>query len=71
MNQVGFVEVAIVRNELVYRLQVPMGVDWMEVHAAIMDIAGQIDTQVKEYEKAEQLKKEQENVVLEPEVVGL
>ena len=67
MNQLGFVEVYHVREQLLYRFQAPLGVPWKFCLQAIKDIEAQIVEDIKLAEKqAEeiqaQMQKEQYNI---------
>ena len=60
MNQIGFVEISHIKNDLLYRALLPMGVPWTDVHEVLLVLAGQVTDIIKENDEQERLKKEQE-----------
>jgi hypothetical protein len=50
MNQVGFVEVAKIVNEVVYRLQLPMGVKWTEVQSVLESYLEDVKAHIQDIE---------------------
>lgn len=51
MNQLGFVEIAIQKNEQVYRAQLPLGIPWSDAADALEELVGQIRDHVKAIEE--------------------
>jgi hypothetical protein len=60
MNAQGFVEVSLVKGELLYRAMLPIGIPWSQAGDALREMAVQIDEHVKTVEEQDRLKKEQE-----------
>ena len=50
MNQMGFVEISLVKNDLLYRASLPMGVPWSDAREALLELADQITAHIKEVE---------------------
>jgi len=53
MNQMGFVEVSLVKNDRLYRVVLPMGVSWLEAKQAVLELADQIASHIAECEAAQ------------------
>lgn len=58
MDQYGFVEITLMKNERPYRALLPLGTSWKDAHEALLDIAQQIEDHIKAAEAA-QAKSEQ------------
>lgn len=50
MNQMGFVEISIIRDEKLFRASVPMGIAWSEARDALLEMAEQIARHIDEVE---------------------
>ncbi len=66
MNQMGFVEISLIKNDLLYRALLPMGVPWSDVHEALLELAVQVADHIEiakqkqaESEAAEMLKEKE------------
>lgn len=47
MNQLGFVEISLVKKDQVYRVLLPLGVPWSDAYEALLEVATQIAEHVK------------------------
>jgi hypothetical protein len=47
MNQLGFVEIAIEKNDRIFRAQLPLGVAWSEAADALEELVGNIREHVR------------------------
>lgn len=64
MNQTGFVEISLVKNDLLYRASLPLGVPWSDAREALLELAQQIAehielVQQKQAESDEAVEKEE------------
>ena len=57
MNQSGFVEISLVKNDHLYRACLPMGVPWTDVHEALLELAQQVQDHI-EFVKQKQAESE-------------
>jgi len=51
MNQAGFVEVSLVKNDKLYRVHLPLGVEWTDAHAALAELNEQIAEHIKQLQE--------------------
>lgn len=60
MNQTGFVELSHIKNGQLYRVSVPMGLPWITVREALLEMVVEMSAHIAEYEKAEKERLEAE-----------
>jgi hypothetical protein len=53
MNQYGFIEITLIKNERPYRALLPLGTSWKDAHEALLDITQQIEDHIKAAEAAQ------------------
>lgn len=53
MDQYGFVEVTLIKNERPYRVLLPLGTSWKDAHDALLDIVRQIEDHIQAAEAAQ------------------
>jgi len=70
MNQYGFVEIAIMKNDHLYRAQLPMNVPWSEVHDALVEMTQNVVDHIALIQEQERLAKEAADALpIEAEVI--
>jgi len=42
MNQYGFIEISVIKNERPYRALLPLGVSWKDAHGALLELTQQV-----------------------------
>lgn len=63
MNQFGFIELTIMKNDLPYRVLLPMGTPWKDAQDALIEITQNIAEHIKlaEAAQAEKADKDQQD----------
>lgn len=51
MDQRGFVEIALVKGDQLYRASLPMGVPWADVHVALTELCDMVAAHIVEVNK--------------------
>jgi hypothetical protein len=60
MNQFAYVELPHVKNEKLYRLHVPFGVQWKEVRDAMLEMVVELSKDIEEIDRQEKARLEEQ-----------
>ncbi len=58
MNQFGFVEISIIKNEKLFRAQLPLGVPWTDVREALNEMLKEVEDHIKAIEAQKEVESE-------------